>query len=43
MKFDQEKAEIIMVTSPIRLMLGGRARLVRLAISHQPAIRGRID
>jgi len=39
--FDHENEDIITNSSPIRLMLGGRARLVRLANSHQAAIRGR--
>lgn len=38
---DQENVDIITNSSPIRLIVGGRARLVRLARSHQAAIRGR--
>lgn len=39
--FDHENDDITTNSSPIRLMLGGRARLVRLANSHQAAMRGR--
>lgn len=38
---DHENVDTTTNSSPIRLMLGGRARLVRLARSHQAAIRGR--
>lgn len=41
-KFDQEKDEIITVSSPKRLIVGGRARLAKLANNHQANIRGRI-
>lgn len=37
---DQENMAISTESSPSRLMVGGRARLVRLARSHQRAIRG---
>lgn len=37
---DQENADIVTNSSPTRLMVGGRARLVRLARSHQTAVRG---
>lgn len=40
---DQENEEIMIYSSPIKLIDGGRARLVRLANSHQVAISGRID
>lgn len=40
-RFDQENVAITTNSSPIRLMVGGRARLARLARSHQEAIRGR--
>lgn len=39
---DQEKEANITNISPIRLMVGGRARFVKLARSHHVAIRGRI-
>ena len=38
---DHEKVDITTNSSPIRLIVGGRARLVRLAKSHQVAISGR--
>lgn len=41
-RLDQENDEIITNSSPIRLMEGGSARLVRLARSHHAAMRGRI-
>ena len=40
MRFDHEKVDIITSSSPIRLMVGGRARFVRHANSHQVAISG---
>lgn len=39
---DQENVDITTNSSPIRLIVGGRARLVRLARSHQAVIRGKI-
>lgn len=41
--FDQVNDAIIMKSSPIRLMEGGRAILVKVARTHHVAIRGRID
>lgn len=41
-KLDQEKSDIVINNSPIRLIDGGRARLARLAISHEVAISGKI-
>ena len=38
--FDQENEAAIPKSSPIRLMVGGRARLVRLAVNHQKVISG---
>lgn len=38
---DHEKADITTNNSPIRLIVGGKARLVKLARSHQVAISGR--
>ena len=38
---DHKKVAITTNNSPIRLIVGGRARLVRLARSHQVAISGR--
>lgn len=37
---DQLNSEVIMVNSPIRLMVGGRAMLVKLASNHHKLIRG---
>lgn len=37
---DQENEAITTSSSPIRLIVGGRARLVRFAINHQKAISG---
>lgn len=41
-KFDQENVDSTTNNSPIKLIDGGSARLVRLAMSHQAAISGRI-
>lgn len=38
---DHEKVDITTNSSPIKLIVGGRAKLVRLASSHQVAISGR--
>lgn len=38
---DQLNRAIIIVSSPIRLGNGGKARLARDAMNHQKAIRGR--
>lgn len=38
--FAQEKEAISTKSSPRRLIVGGRARLARLAASHQKAISG---
>lgn len=38
--FDQENIETVIISSPIRLIVGGRARLARLAMIHQVAIKG---
>lgn len=38
--WDQENEVVIAKSSPSRLMVGGRARLVRLAMSHQKAVSG---
>lgn len=38
---DHENEAITTNNSPIRLIVGGRARFVRLANNHQAAIRGR--
>lgn len=38
---DHENEDITTNSSPIRLIVGGRARFVRLANSHQAVIRGR--
>lgn len=40
-KLDHENEAIITNSSPIRLIEGGNARLVRLASNHHMAIRGR--
>lgn len=39
-KLDQEKEAKIVNSSPIRLMVGGKARLARFARSHQRASSG---
>lgn len=41
-KLDQENNEIVIYSSPIRLIDGGRARLARLAINQHAAISGKI-
>lgn len=38
--FDQENMEVVIISSPIKLIVGGRARLARLAKIHHVAIRG---
>lgn len=38
---DHEKAAMVTSSSPIKLMDGGKARLLRLARSHQVLISGR--
>ena len=40
--FDHENRDTVIISSPIRLIVGGRARLVRLARNHSTAIRGKI-
>ena len=40
-RFDPEKVDMTMNNPPIRLIVGGRARFVRLASNHQVAISGR--
>ncbi len=42
-KCDHENDEIITVSSPRRLIVGGKARLARLARSHHVHINGRIS
>ena len=37
---DQLNREVMIISSPIRLGRGGSARLARLAINHQVAIKG---
>lgn len=39
---DHEKEAITTNSSPIRLIVGGKARFARLASSHQAAIKGRM-
>lgn len=38
---DQFSKEVIIISSPMRLGRGGRARLARLEINHHAVIRGR--
>lgn len=38
--FDQENEAIVTRSSPSRLIVAGRARLVRFAVSHQKVISG---
>ena len=40
-RFNHEKVDITMNSSPIRLIVGGRVKFVRFASSHQVAISGR--
>lgn len=39
---DQLNSVVIIMSSPIRFGRGGSARLARLAINHQAAVRGKI-
>lgn len=39
---DQLNREVMIISSPIRLGSGGRARLARLAMNHQQVIKGKI-
>jgi hypothetical protein len=41
-QYDQLNIEVMIISSPIRLGRGGRARLAKLAINHQVVIKGRI-
>jgi hypothetical protein len=41
-KLDHENEEVMIISSPIRLIVGGSARLVKLAMSHHRAINGSI-
>jgi hypothetical protein len=41
-KLDHENEEVIIISSLIRLIVGGSARLVKLAVSHHRAISGSI-
>ncbi len=38
--FDQENIEVVIISSPIKLIVGGRARLAKLAIILHVAISG---
>lgn len=38
---DQLNREVIIISSPIRLGSGGRARFARLAVNHQVVISGK--
>lgn len=40
-QWDQLNKEVRIISSPIRLGRGGRARFARLAINHHVVIRGR--
>lgn len=40
-KLDHVNEAVMIISSPIKLMEGGRARFVRLAIIHQMLIRGK--
>ena len=40
---DHENDVMIMINSPMRLMVGGRARFARPAVSHHVAISGSKD
>lgn len=39
---DQLNREVMIISSPIRLGSGGRARFARVLINHHEAIRGKI-
>lgn len=39
---DQLNKDVMMISSPIRLGRGGKARLARLAMNHHVVIRGKI-
>lgn len=39
---DQLNRVVIIISSPIKLGRGGNAKLARLAINHQTAVRGKI-
>jgi hypothetical protein len=41
-KLERENEEVMIISSPIRLIVGGIARLVKLAMSHHRAINGSI-
>lgn len=41
-QYDQLNIEVMIISSPIRLGRGGRARFAKLAINHQVVIKGRI-
>jgi hypothetical protein len=41
-KLDHENEEMMIISSPVRLIVGGSARLVKLAVSHHRAISGSI-
>jgi len=41
-QYDQLNIDVIIISSPIRFGSGGSAKLARLAINHQAAIKGRI-
>jgi hypothetical protein len=41
-KLDHENEEVMIISSPIRLIVGGSARLVKLAVSHHRSINGSI-
>lgn len=43
MKFDHVNDDRIIYSSPIKLIVGGRAKLVRLARVHHIAISGNMD
>lgn len=40
---DQWNKEVIIISSPIKLGRGGRARFARLAMNHHAVIRGKIS
>lgn len=41
-KLDQENSDMVINSSPMRLIDGGRARLARLATNQQVAMSGKI-
>lgn len=41
-RLDHENSEVVIISSPMKLIVGGSARLAKLAIIHSTAISGKI-